>query len=147
KIRDMKTKLLSVAVAAVFFVFSMVSCSQPTNQKEASNNAETTASAETASNVKTAKQTITGKTLDISCYMDNVAKGQGPQKCAYGCILTKRLPAGILGQDGQVYILLEDHDNTAAYETALHHAADNVSITGNVVVKNGINSLIVEKVD
>ncbi len=146
--KSIKFKFFGVVTAAVFFAFSLVSCSQSANQNNKAEKANTeTASAETAAKAKTGKQTISGEILDMSCYMDHGAKGQGHKKCAEACIQKKGLPAGILGEDGQVYLLIEDHDNSDAYETALQHAADDVSITGNVIVKNGVNSLVVEKVD
>lgn len=147
----MKTKFFGTAIAVAFFAFSVASCSQPSSNNSAKDNnaeattTETTAKTETKT-PKTGTQTITGEVLDMSCYMDHGAMGQSHKKCAEGC-LKKGLPAGILGSNGQVYILLEDHDASDAYKAALKHAAENVSITGNVVIKNGVQSLIVEKVD
>jgi hypothetical protein len=91
------------------------------------------------------KETIKGEVLDMSCYVAKDAKGQGHKKCAQAC-LDKGLPAGILGEDGKVYLLVEDHSASDAYNTAIKHAAEAVEITGTVVNKNGVNSLVVEKV-
>lgn len=91
------------------------------------------------------KETIKGEVLDMSCYVTKDAKGQGHKKCAQAC-LAKGLPAGILGEDGKVYLLVEDHSASDAYKTAIEHAAETVEVTGTVVNKNGVNSLVVEKV-
>ena len=94
---------------------------------------------------QTAK-TVKGEILDMSCYMTHDAQGKGHKTCAQGC-LDKGLPAGILSKDdGQVYLLVEDHKLSDAYKEAVKHAAENVEITGKVVKKNGVQSLIVEKV-
>ncbi|MCG2462244.1 hypothetical protein K8352_15900 [Flavobacteriaceae bacterium F89] len=91
-------------------------------------------------------ETVKGEVLDMSCYVAKDAKGQGHKKCAQAC-LDKGLPAGILGEDGNVYLLVEDHSAADAYKKAIGHAAETVEISGKVVNKNGVNSLVVEKVE
>lgn len=89
--------------------------------------------------------TVKGEVVDMSCYMSHDAKGPGHKKCAQSC-LDKGLPAGILTSSGQVYLLVEDHSAADAYKDAIKQAAANVEITGKVVNKNGVQTLIVEKV-
>lgn len=90
--------------------------------------------------------TVKGEVLDLSCYMTGGAMGKGHKTCAQGC-LDKGLPAGILSKaDGKVYLLVEDHKKADAYKQAIKHAAENVAITGKIVEKNGVQSLIVEEV-
>lgn len=90
-------------------------------------------------------KTIKGEVLDMSCYVTQDATGQGHKKCAQAC-LDKGLPAGILGEDGNVYLLVEDHNAADAYKEVIAHAAEKVEVTGKVVDKNGVKSLVVEKV-
>lgn len=90
-------------------------------------------------------ETIKGEVLDMSCYVTKGAKGQGHKKCAQAC-LDKGLPAGILSKSGKVYLLVEDHNASDAYEKAIEHAAEDVEITGKIVDKNGVQALVVEKV-
>jgi|SRR5690625_2738744 len=90
-------------------------------------------------------KTLKGEVLDMSCYMGHGAKGKGHKMCAQGC-LDKGLPAGLLTSDGQVYLLVEDHDKADAYEEAIKHAADNIQVTGKAVNKNGVQALVVESV-
>ncbi len=92
------------------------------------------------------QKTVSGEVLDMSCYMGHGAKGKGHKQCAQMC-LDKGLPAGLLTSDGQVYLLVEDHDKSKAYKTAIKHAADQVKITGNVVNKNGVRALVVENTE
>lgn len=89
-------------------------------------------------------ETLKGEVLDLSCYMTSGAMGKGHKSCAQGC-LNKGLPAGLLA-NGKVYLLVEDHKNSAAYQQALKHAAENVAITGKVISKNGVQSVVVESV-
>lgn len=81
----------------------------------------------------------------MSCYVTQDATGQGHKKCAQAC-LDKGLPAGILGEDGNVYLLVEDHSAADAYKEVIAHAAEKVEVTGKVIDKNGVKSLVVEKV-
>ncbi|MBS1745899.1 MAG: hypothetical protein JST21_06995 [Bacteroidetes bacterium] len=91
-------------------------------------------------------KTLKGEILDLSCYMSSGAMGKGHQMCAQGC-LDKGLPAGILNKsDGKVYLLVEDHKNEDAYKQAIKHAADNIEVSGKVIDKNGMQSIVVETV-
>ncbi|MGH2642487.1 MAG: hypothetical protein ACRDE2_00940, partial [Chitinophagaceae bacterium] len=89
--------------------------------------------------------TMKGEVLDMSCYMGHGAHGPGHKMCAQMC-LDKGLPAGLLTSNGQVYLLVEDHDKAGAYNDVIKHAADNVTITGRVSSKNGVQALVVEDV-
>lgn len=89
---------------------------------------------------------VKGEVLDLSCYMASGATGNGHKVCAQKC-LSKGLPAGILSEDGQVYLLVENHNKADAYKKVTQHAAEDVKITGTFVDKNGVQSLIVNKVE
>ena len=51
-----------------------------------------------------------------------------------------------LSEDGMVYLLVEDHSASDAYKQVIAHAAEKVEVTGKVVDKNGVKSIVVEKV-
>ncbi len=145
------SRMTGFFLASLLAVFTLISCNQQakkqdTQQKtEAQTEQATTAKEKTPANGAVA--TIQGEVLDMSCYMTKGAKGQGHKMCAQGC-LDKGLPAGILSKaDGQVYLLVEDHKKSDAYKKVLKHAADNITITGKVINKNGVQSLVVEKVE
>ncbi|MCC6384023.1 MAG: hypothetical protein LC117_09090 [Bacteroidia bacterium] len=116
-----KSKLIGSLIAGSLTVFSMSAFAQET-------------------------KTLKGEILDLSCYMSHGATGQGHKACAQGC-LDKGLPAGILNKaDGQVYLLVEDHKLSDAYKSALKYAAQEIEITGKIIKKNGVQSILVEKV-
>ncbi len=135
-VRHSLSKKLPIYLFMAFLsVFAFSSCQQANNK-----------SAEKTSAENQANLTVTGEVLDLSCYMTGGAKGAGHKQCAESC-LAKGLPAGILSQaDGQVYLLVEDHKKAEAYKTAIKHAAETVKITGKVISKNGVQSLVVESV-
>lgn len=89
--------------------------------------------------------TVKGEVLDMSCYMASGAKGAGHKTCAEMC-LKKGLPAGLLTSSGQVYLLVEDHDQADAYSTVIKHPAEQMEVTGKYANKNGVQALVVEKV-
>lgn len=153
-----RPKLLGILLIGALTAFTLTSCNQGGEGQDANTKVEESQDAEaqtqnaeaqeteTASNQLSGEQTITGEILDMSCYMTGDAKGKGHQSCAQGC-LDKGLPAGIMSENGQVYLLLENHDLSDAYKEAMKHAAQNVTITGQVNTKNGVQSLTVEKIN
>jgi hypothetical protein len=89
--------------------------------------------------------TITGEVLDMSCYMKSGAHGDGHKECAAGCIKGGS-PMGILTSDSKVYLLVENHDKAAAYAEAKKHPGEQVTVTGTISEKNGINAIIADDV-
>ncbi len=90
---------------------------------------------------------VTGEIIDMSCYLGHPETGRGPghKKCAETCA-KKGLPMGVLTEDKQVFLLLEDHDNPKAYATALEGAAKTITVEGKKVTQGGVNGLVVESV-
>ncbi len=130
----LRKTFLNAFATALFAVFALASCN-PNSQNN------TSSSSKSGSTL-----TVKGEVLDMSCFMIDGSKGQSHQSCAQGC-LDKGLPAGLLSDsDGQVYLLVENHDKADAYTEMLKHAAENVEITGTVIVKNGVQSLSVEDI-
>ncbi|MGI8967177.1 MAG: hypothetical protein ACR2H1_13970 [Limisphaerales bacterium] len=81
------------------------------------------------------EQTIKGEVVDLMCYLDHGAKGDGHKECATKCIKGGG-PVGILGENDQLYLIVGDHkpmnDKLAA------HAAEMVTVKGKVVERNGM---------
>lgn len=94
-----------------------------------------------------AAETITGEIVDLACYMAHPATGQGAghRKCADVC-LKKGMPMGILTEDKQAYLLLEDHDNPKPYEQLKGKAAETVTVEGEKVNQGGLQGLVVGEV-
>jgi len=92
-------------------------------------------------------ETVTGEVIDMSCYLGHGETGRGPshKKCAETCA-KKGLPMGLLTDDKQVWVLLEDHDNPKAYATAIGQAAQTITVDGRKVTQGGVNGLLVEDV-
>lgn len=90
---------------------------------------------------------VTGEVIDMSCYLahPNTSTGNSHRKCAETCA-KKGLPMGLLTEDKQVYLLLEDHENPKVYATALENAAKTITVEGRKVSQGGVNGIVVESV-
>ena len=94
-----------------------------------------------------AADTITGEVVDLACYLSHPATGHGPghRKCAETCA-KKGIPMGILTEDKQVFLLLEDHDTPKPYADALAKAAETITVEGEKVMQGGLNGIVVQSV-
>lgn len=90
---------------------------------------------------------ITGEVVDLSCYLKHpqTSTGANHRKCAETCA-KKGLPMGLLTEDKQVFLLLEDHDNPKAYAAALAKAAQQATVEGDKVSLGGLQGIVVEAV-
>jgi hypothetical protein len=97
--------------------------------------------------VARAADSISGEVIDLSCYLHHPETSKGPshKKCAETCA-KKGLPMGILTDDSQVFLLLEDHENPKAYATALEGVAKTITVEGKKVTQGGVNGFVVEDV-
>jgi hypothetical protein len=92
----------------------------------------------------TAADSVTGEVVDLSCYIPHPATGSGAghRKCAETCA-KKGLPIGIVTEDKQVYLLLEDHENPKAYAAAKDKAAEKITVEGEKVTQGGVQGIVV----
>ena len=91
-----------------------------------------------------AGDTLTGEIVDMACYVAHPATGRGAshRKCADTC-LKKGMPMGLLTEDKQLYLLLEDHDNPKPYQQLKEKAAETVTVEGEKKSEGGVQGLVV----
>lgn len=89
--------------------------------------------------------TVSGEVVDLACYLSKGLKGRRHKQCAELCA-KKGLPIGVLTDSGDVYLLIEDHDNTGPYEDAKKLAGERAEVTGKKFVKGGVASVLVSGV-
>ena len=82
--------------------------------------------------------TVTGEVLDMACYLDHGAHGEGHASCAKKCI-NSGLPVGIKTADGKTYLLIGDHK--PANDVLADLAAKTVTVKGKLVERDGISML------
>ena len=93
------------------------------------------------------KITVTGEVLDLSCYLGHGAKGQEHKPCAKQCLVQKHVPAGLLTTEGDVYLLVPDHDHEGAFKSLGDLAAEQVRVTGKRILKGGLPAILVEVIE
>jgi len=86
--------------------------------------------------------TVQGEILDMACYMAKGSKGAGHKACAQMCA-KKGVPIGVLTDAGEVYLLLDDHNNPDPYDDAKKLAGEHAQITGKKYSKQGVASIVV----
>ena len=89
--------------------------------------------------------TVQGEVLDMACYMAKGSKGAAHKACAQMCA-KKGVPIGILTDAGEVYLLLDDHNNPDPYDDARKLAGERAEITGKKYSKQGVASIVVSGV-
>jgi hypothetical protein len=94
-----------------------------------------------------AEDTITGEVVDLACYIPHptTSTGQGHRKCAETCV-KKGMPMGILTEDKQVFLVLEDHDNPKPYDELKQKAAQKVTIEGTKASQGGVQGFVISGV-
>src|SRR5215468_11565017 len=80
--------------------------------------------------------TVKGEIVDLACYLSKGSKGKRHKTCAELCA-KKGMPLGVLTDAGDVYLLIEDHDDPGPYETVKGLAAEQAEVTGKKFTKGG----------
>lgn len=91
------------------------------------------------------KVTVKGEVLDMACYMSSEKHGPKHASCAASCV-KGGAPIGILDSEGNVYLVVEDHENADPYAKIKNYAAKTVSATGTFYNRGGTNGLVLESV-
>lgn len=88
---------------------------------------------------------VKGEVVDMACYMAHEGRGPKHAKCAKACLL-EGAPAGILGSDGSLVLLVEDHNAKKPYKAVLELAGRQAEVSGKMVTRGGITALVVASV-
>ncbi|MDE2291599.1 MAG: hypothetical protein KGL53_05905 [Elusimicrobia bacterium] len=88
---------------------------------------------------------LRGEVLDMSCYAAQGAHGKKHAACAKACLL-HGAPAGLLTEDGAVYLLVDDHKRMKPYKMLRYLAGKEASVTGTLYRRGGIPIVAVHAV-
>ncbi len=89
--------------------------------------------------------TVQGEVVDMACYMSKGSKGAAHKACAQMCA-KKGVPIGVLTDGGELYLLLDDHNNSDPYDAAKKLAGERAEISGKKVNKQGVAGIVVGNV-
>lgn len=96
---------------------------------------------------------IRGEVIDTWCYFSGVmggpdaVQGTAHHTCAIWCS-AGGIPVGLLGEDGTVYMILAIGGDTqsASGRTQLELASHDITVSGQVFARDGLNYLVVDEV-
>ena len=96
--------------------------------------------AESHTGAAAAKKAITGEVVDMGCYLGHAAHGEKHISCATKC-LSRGMPIGLLTSSGTLYLVTLDHEVDDPYNSLKNMAGKTVTITGEVMNRNGIKAI------
>jgi|ERR1051325_2955710 hypothetical protein len=123
---DRFPKLLKASVALGFSVAVIASPLALRAEEPAKDKAETGS-----------EKTLTGEIVDLMCYADHNAMGEGHAGCAATCIKHGG-PVGILS-DGKAYLVVGDHK--PMNDQLSEYAGKTITLKGKLASKGGISML------
>lgn len=92
---------------------------------------------------------VTGEIVDSWCYVTEImyALGTAHHKCAVWCAVGG-VPVSVKGADGKLYMVLkvEGDDTSVANPKIVRIQTHQVTVDGDLYVRDGVNYLIVNKV-
>ncbi len=89
--------------------------------------------------------TVQGEVVDMACYMAKGSRGTAHKACAQMCA-KRGVPIGVLTDAGDLYLLLDDHNNPDPYEAAKKAAGERIEVAGKKISKQGVSSIVVGSV-
>jgi hypothetical protein len=95
---------------------------------------------------KAKEVSLTGEVVDVSCYLQSGARGEGHKACAVACAKAGG-PLGILTKSGKLYVSVLPDDHLAGpNQKLMDYIAENVTVKGVVRSKGGVNGLMITEV-
>ena len=92
---------------------------------------------------------VTGEVIDSWCYISEIMypEGTAHHQCALWCA-AGGIPVGILGDDGEVYLVLKMGDDTTsvANPTVLDIQSHRVRVDGDLYLRDGMKYLLVDRI-
>ena len=94
-------------------------------------------------------KSITGEVIEVSCYLQLGKRGEKHIPCGTNCLKNGQ-PAGILTDDGKVYMLMaEEHDprrdgKVSLASTFIPYLAKRVKVTGRVQESKGTRAIFLQ---
>ena len=91
------------------------------------------------------QEAVSGRVIDTACY---AAGAHGPEEagCTEMC-LNMGVPASLLTDDGQVFVLMPDKDDMELFKSLSNHSAHQVKITGMVMERDGLKAMTVTSLE
>jgi hypothetical protein len=92
-------------------------------------------------------QHVRGEVVDLPCYIIEGGRGAMYQACTLHRTQRKGVPIGVLTDAGTLLLLVNQSADAGPYEAAKQLAGARAQITGRIVRKQGVATLIVESAE
>src|SRR5215831_84559 len=89
--------------------------------------------------------TVKGEAVDLWCYMEGGDRGPAKKACASACAKAGN-PIGILYNKGNLYIAAGLKDHEPAQALLLDKLSSDVTVTGTLVRKGGVQMIYIDSV-
>ena len=89
--------------------------------------------------------TVKGEVVDLWCYLEGGDRGPAKKQCATACAKAGN-PIGILDAAGNLYVAAGLKDHQSAQTMLLNRMSDEVTATGTVVKKGGVQMIYIDTV-
>ena len=89
--------------------------------------------------------TVKGEVVDLWCYLEGGDRGPTKKQCATACAKAGN-PIGILDSAGNLYVAAGLKDHQPAQTMLLNRMSDEVTATGTVVKKGGVQMIYIDTV-
>src|SRR5213592_3810064 len=94
---------------------------------------------------KGTKVTVTGEVVDLWCYLEGGDRGPAKKDCVTACAKAGN-PIGVLDAKGNLYVAAGLKDHQPAQSVLLSRISDQVTVTGTLVKKGGVQMIYIESV-
>jgi hypothetical protein len=91
------------------------------------------------------KVTLKGEVVDLWCYLEGGDRGPAKKECATMCAKAGN-PIAILDETGNLYVAAGIKDHQPAREILLDRMSDEVTVTGTLVKKGGVQMVYIDSV-
>ncbi len=91
------------------------------------------------------RTSIRGEAVDLWCYLEGGDRGPAKKECATACAKAGN-PIGIVDAKGNVYVAAGLKDHQPAQALLVGRMSDEVTVTGTLVKKGGIQMIYVDSV-
>jgi hypothetical protein len=89
--------------------------------------------------------TVTGEVVDMWCYLEGGDRGPAKKACATTCAKAGN-PIGILDAKGSLYVAAGLKDHQPAHTLLIDKMSTDVTVTGTLVRKGGVQMIYVDTV-
>lgn len=91
------------------------------------------------------KVTLKGEVVDLWCYLEGGDRGPAKKECATMCAKAGN-PIGILDDRGNLYVAAGLKDHQPARDLLLNRMSEQVTVTGILVKKGGVQMVYIDTV-